>query len=234
MSWLREAMTHRSVLAEFEPGACHENGGMPSYERLEFLGDAVLGLCVSHRLMARAQDLAEGDLSRVRAGVVNEEHLAQVAQDLNLGSCMFLGKGEQRGRGRQRSSILADTLEALIGAIFSDGGFQAADRIVGQLFDVTLQPERLHAVQLDFKTMLQEWTQEHMRATPTYEVIATTGPDHAKTFEVEVVIDGQGYGRGDGASKKKASQNAAQVAFEALVVNRRRGRSDLTTKERPS
>jgi ribonuclease-3 len=190
---------------------------LPWNERLEFLGDSVLGLAVSRRLMAYEERFAEGELSRIRAAVVNEESLADAARRVELASCMLLGKGAVRTGALERDSLLADGLEALLGAVFVDGGFDAADHTVGRLFDKALDGDPQLLVQTDFKTMLQELTQERLRVTPTYEVTAESGPDHDKKFEVRVMIAGQEMGRGAGASKKRASQAAARMAIEKLV-----------------
>jgi len=187
---------------------------LPWNERLEFLGDAVLSLAVSQRLMQRSEDLAEGDLSRIRAALVNEESLAEVARGLELGKFLVMGKGAVQSGGRNRNSLLADGLEALIGAIFVDAGFNAADQVVGHLLKADLTGDLELLIQTDFKTMLQELTQDKLKVIPTYLVIGETGPDHAKSFTVQVVINGHALGEGSGASKKRASQDAARHAIE--------------------
>lgn len=190
---------------------------LPWNERLEFLGDAVLGLCVSRRLMERHFGLAEGDLSKIRAALVNEESLAELARSLKLGNYIVLGKGAAQGGGRERDSLLADGLEAVIGAVFSDAGYFAADQLVGQLVDPILSDDLSHLIRMDFKTALQELTQERLKVTPTYEVIEANGPDHAKVFTVRVLIGSKEMGRGQGASKKRASQVAAHNATLNLL-----------------
>lgn len=189
---------------------------LPWNERLEFLGDAVLGLAVSRRLMERGEGLAEGELSRVRAALVNEESLAELARALEVGKTLVMGKGAALSGGRGRDSLLADALEAVIGAVFVDGGFAAADAVVGRIFAETLAGDLRLLVQLDYKTMLQELTQDRLKVTPTYEVMTETGPDHDKIFAVRVLVAGEERGRGSGASKKRASQDAARQALEAL------------------
>ena len=164
--------------------------------------------------MRRSEDLAEGDLSRIRAALVNEESLAEVARSLELGKFLVMGKGAVQSGGRNRDSLLADGLEALIGAVFVDAGFTAADLVVGRLLKTDLTGDLTSLVQTDFKTMLQELTQERLKLTPTYLVVAETGPDHAKLFTVQVVISGRSLGQGQGASKKRASQEAARHAIE--------------------
>ncbi len=189
---------------------------LPWNERLEFLGDAVLGLCVSRRLMENGRLLAEGELSRIRAALVNEESLAEVARRLELGKYLVMGKGASLSGGRDRHSLLADALEAMIGAVFVDAGYAAADALCGIFFDEVLSGDLTLLVQMDFKTMLQELTQEQMKLTPSYEVISETGPDHDKIFEVKVLVHGDELGRGHGGSKKRASQEAARHAVERL------------------
>lgn len=190
---------------------------LPWNERLEFLGDAVLGLCVSRRLMQNARILTEGELSRVRAALVNEESLAELARGLELGKFLVMGKGAALSGGRDRDSLLADALEAVIGGVFVDQGYEAADALCGRLFDKTLAGDLTMLEQTDFKTMLQELTQDQMKETPRYEVISESGPDHDKTFEVKVLVKGDELGRGNGGSKKRASQEAARKAVEKMV-----------------
>lgn len=190
--------------------------GLPWNERLEFLGDAVLGLVISTALMVRQELFAEGDLSRIRASLVNEESLAGVAQEIELGGCMLLGKGELRNASEVRRSLLADALEALIGAVYEDGGFEQAGRVVNRLFASRLVGTLSPLLQRDYKTMLQEFTQEKFQVVPTYRVVQETGPDHAKEFLVEVDVNGKVKGRGVGDSKKRASQWAAKEALGVL------------------
>jgi ribonuclease III len=226
LALLYEALTHRSALMELGaptgPGASAYGAtkgaplDLPWNERLEFLGDAVLGLCVSRRLMERGRDLAEGELSRIRAALVNEASLADLARGLDLGRFLVMGKGAALSGGRNRDSLLADALEALIGAVFVDAGYDEADRLVGRLFDPLLAGDLRLLVQTDYKTMLQELTQDRMKQTPSYEVVAEKGPDHDKVFEVKVLVGGRELGRGQGGSKKQASQEAARHAIQSL------------------
>lgn len=167
--------------------------------------------------MERHFGLAEGDLSKIRAALVNEESLAELARSLKLGNYIVLGKGAAQGGGRERDSLLADGLEAVIGAVFSDAGYFAADQLVGQLVDPILSDDLSHLIRMDFKTALQELTQERLKVTPTYEVIEANGPDHAKVFTVRVLIGSKEMGRGQGASKKRASQVAAHNATLNLL-----------------
>jgi len=228
LTLLYEALTHRSALMELGAPTTSKGGGtvragsrdcqpldLPWNERLEFLGDAVLGLAISRRLMERGSDsrpLAEGELSRIRASLVNEESLAELARELELGKFLVMGKGAALSGGRDRDSLLADVLEALFGAVFVDAGFDVADALVGRLFQALLADDLRLMVQTDYKTMLQEMTQEKLRQTPTYEVTTEFGPDHDKVFEVKVLVAGKELGRGQGGSKKRASQEAARQA----------------------
>lgn len=215
---LFEALTHRSALTELG-GDRTLYAGLPWNERLEFLGDSVLGLAITRRLMESSEVHAEGELSRMRAALVNEESLAEVARRIGLGDCLLLGRGAEASGGRGRDSLLADALEALIGAVFNDGGFPAADTVVGCLFSDSFGARLQALAQSDFKTMLQEFTQERMRMTPRYDVVREFGPDHDKQFEVVVVLGEKELGRGVGASKKRASQVAAREAFDNLMAN---------------
>jgi len=239
---LYEAMTHRSavgelasrllrILAEAEQPAGEVQPKpakrrrsvavapevtLPWNERLEFLGDAVLGLVISAALIRRAEAYPEGTLSKIRASLVNEAALASVARKLGIGTCVFLGKGEARAGGRERDALLADTLEALLGAIYLDSGFEAAEQVVGRLFEDKLSGTLTPMLSGDFKTVLQELAQGLYKEVPAYKVTAETGPDHAKTFEVVVCVAGRTIGSGRGASKKRASQAAARDALMHL------------------
>lgn len=202
---LSKALTHRSFANE------HAAAGVVDNEKLEFLGDAVLDLIIGHQLMARYPELREGDLSVTRAQVVSEVGLSEVARQIGLGAYLFLGRGEDRSGGRDKASILADAFEAVVAAVYLDGGFEAAWQLVTRVFD-----ERIGGVELtgfyDFKTRLQELAQSRLKATPTYEVVAEHGPDHAKTFEVRVLIGEREWARASGRSKKSAEQHAAANA----------------------
>lgn len=180
-------------------------------ERLEYLGDAVLDLVVGHRLMMRYPELREGPLSVTRAQVVSEAGLAEVAAALGLGRWIKLGKGEERSGGRDKRSILADAFEALVAAVYLDGGFDAAFALVGRLLArriETVEPTGFY----DFKTRLQELALARLKVAPTYSVVAELGPDHAKRWVVEVRIGEKEFSKAEGHTKKEAEQNAAAAA----------------------
>jgi ribonuclease III len=203
------AMTHTSWVNEAGQPERSDN------ERLEFLGDAVLDLAVSDVLMRRFPDRREGDLSRARAALVSESGLAQVALAIDLGRFILLGKGEERTGGRSRPSILANTLEALMGAIYVDAGFDVVASVAARLFEARIEDVDSHA-SLDYKSRLQERAQALWQTAPLYEVVAEEGPDHDKRFEVALSLAGRPYGRAVGRSKKEAEQGAAAAALAAL------------------
>jgi ribonuclease-3 len=183
-------------------------------EVLEFLGDAVLDLAVSDLLMQRHPNKSEGDLSRMRAALVNSTVLAEKATALKIGPLLRLGKGEERSEGRSKPSILAGAFEALLGGIYQDGGFQAARAVVERYFLDEVSGKRLG--QHDYKTRLQEISQMLFRAPPSYRVIAESGPDHEKYFVTEISVGGQVLGKGEGRSKKQSEQAAAKIALKEL------------------
>lgn len=211
---LERALTHRSY--------AYEHGGLPTNERLEFLGDAVLGLVVTESLYRRHPDLSEGQLAKLRAAVVNMRALADVGRDLDLGEFIRLGRGEESTGGRDKSSILADTVEAIIGAIYIEHGFETAADLVHRLVDDLIDESATLGAGLDWKTSLQELTSEYGMGVPAYE-IAEDGPDHAKEFTAEVVIGGVVYGTGRGHNKKEAEAGAAAAAWRALGSGARGG-----------
>jgi ribonuclease III len=213
---LYQALIHRSYAHENPQFQQSDN------ETLEFLGDAVLGLAVSHLLLERFPHLNEGDLSRLRSSIVNERELAKLASSLNLGDHLMLGKGEELTGGRQKPSLLADTLEAVLAAVYLDGGLETAIGVVRRLFSDYLKSERdedpLKAWDRDFKTQLQEITQARLKLTPAYVLEMEEGPDHDKRFCVSVTLEGQILARGSGKSKKEAQQEAARQALEKLIA----------------
>jgi len=183
-------------------------------EVLEFLGDAVLDLAVSDLLMARYPEKSEGDLSRMRAALVNSSVLAEKAAALHLGPLLRLGKGEERSGGRTKSSILAGAFEALLGGVYQDGGYAAARRIVERYFVAGIEERTLG--QQDYKTRLQEISQMLFRAPPSYRLVSASGPDHDKRFVTEISVGGKVLGKGEGSSKKQSEQEAAQRALNKL------------------
>jgi ribonuclease-3 len=204
------ALTHRSF--------AYENGGLPTNERLEFLGDSVLGLVVTDELYRSQPDLPEGQLAKLRASVVNMTSLAGVARSLGdggLGPHLLLGRGEETTGGREKDSILADALEALIGAVHLGCGLDAAGRLVHELFDPLLAVSATRGAGLDWKTSLQELGASHGLGAPSY-IVEDDGPDHAKTFSAAVILAGTIHGRGTGRTKKAAEQEAAEAAWRAL------------------
>ena len=204
---LERALTHRSF--------AYENGGLPTNERLEFLGDSVLGLIVTDTLFRGHPDLPEGQLAKLRAAVVNMRALAGVARQLDLGAYILLGRGEEGTGGRDKASILADTLEAVIGAVYLDLGLKAADALVHRLFDALITKSASLGAGLDWKTSLQELTATEELGVPEYHV-EESGPDHQKSFRAVVSVGGEEYGRGEGRSKKEAEQQAAEAAWTAI------------------
>jgi ribonuclease-3 len=203
---LESALTHKSYLNENQ-GLCR-----PCSERLEFLGDSVVGLAVSHLLMERFPAMTEGELSKTRAQTVNEAALFELATSLDLGPWLFLGKGEEQTGGRHKISILADACEATVGAVYLDGGFKAAFDLVGRLFCPQFEGIEEPGF-TDFKTRLQERAQALRHETPRYAVTAEYGPEHDKLFEVAVSIGEREYARAGGRSKKVAEQRAAASAL---------------------
>jgi ribonuclease-3 len=204
---LERALTHRSY--------AYEHGGLPTNERLEFLGDAVLGLVVTDALYNRHPDLAEGQLAKLRASVVNTRALAGVARSLELGRWLRLGKGEEVTGGRDKASILADTMEAIIGAVYLDRGIDGVTTMVRMLFDPLMRAATEDGAALDWKTSLQELTAARALGVPEY-VVAESGPDHAKSFTASAVVGGEVHGTGEGRSKKEAEQQAAEAAWRSL------------------
>ena len=204
---LERALTHRSY--------AYENGGLPTNERLEFLGDAVLGLVVTDALFTQHPDLPEGALAKLRASVVSTRALAGVARDLGLGKWLRLGRGEEVTGGRDKPSILADTMEAVIGAVYLERGVEGAGRLVRALFDPLMTAAAADGAAQDWKTALQELTAARGLGVPDY-AIAESGPDHAKSFVATALVGGTPYGEGFGSSKKEAEQQAAEGAFRRL------------------
>jgi len=204
---LRRSMAHRSW--------CSEVGGEPSNERLEFLGDAVLGWVVADLAYRQHDELTEGRLTDLRKSVVNASALAEVAQEIELGPCLLLGKGEDAAGGRTKPSILSDALEAVLGAVYVDGGAAAAFSLIERLLAERMAIAALRLDRLDYKTVLQELTARLFDTAPVY-VLSDVGPDHDKRFFATVIVAGQSVGKGEGRSKKTAEQSAAEQAWLAL------------------
>ncbi|TXH90105.1 MAG: ribonuclease III [Rhodoferax sp.] len=204
LNLLQTALTHRSFSSDH-------------YERLEFLGDAVLDLSISDMLYQQLKSLPEGDLSRIRANLVRQETLHQIAMDLGLPACLRLGEGETRSGGQKRPSILADAVEAVIGAVYLDGGFDVAQRLVQQLYrNVDINPQ-MQAIGKDAKTELQEWLQARKMKLPVYSVVAVLGAAHQQNFDVECNIEAlQLVQRGLGGSRRAAEQSAAAAMLQLI------------------
>jgi ribonuclease III len=208
---LLQALTHRSFVNE------HEGEALRNNESLEFLGDAVLGFIISSRIFQHCPDLTEGDLSKIKAYLVSAANLVQLAEQIRLGDFVRLSRGEEKTGGRTKRAIVVDAYEAIVGAIYLDGGVQAASDFVGRQIDGFL--ESLDLKQLtygDFKSALQEFLHNVGRPEPVYRVVDEIGPDHRKTFVVQVIIHGEVIAESSGRTKKEAQQSAARLALERL------------------
>ncbi|MCR3923481.1 MAG: ribonuclease III [Firmicutes bacterium] len=203
----QQALTHSSYAHE------HNLGNHAHNERLEFLGDAVLELAISEKIYQQFPNVPEGKLTRFRAGLVCEETLFRQAEGLALGSYLRLGKGEAASGGRERPSLLADAFEAVLGALYLDLGFATVQATVQQLFAPLFAALQNGCLLLDYKTLLQEYTQANLSTTPGYRIISEIGPDHAKEFHAQVIVNGEVVGEGSGRSKKEAEQDAARRAY---------------------
>ncbi|MBS4020903.1 MAG: ribonuclease III [Dethiobacter sp.] len=210
-----QALTHSSY--------ANERGlaGYAHNERLEFLGDAVLGLVVSEMLYSRFKEFPEGKLTRIRSQLVREETLARLAQELGLGVNLRLSKGEAASGGRQRASILADALEALIAAIYLDLGFTEVQRVAREIYEELLTCLENGTLSKDYKTLMQEYAQGRLATTPEYRIVSEEGPDHFKTFVANFIINDRVYGEGSGRTKKEAEQEAARSAYEQLISHKK-------------
>jgi ribonuclease-3 len=205
---LERAVTHRSY--------AYENGGLPTNERLEFLGDSVLGLVVTDTLYRTHPDLPEGQLAKLRAAVVNAKALAGIGRELGLGQHLLLGRGEETTGGRDKSSIVADTVEAVLGAVYLDQGLDVATALIHRLFDPLIAESAGLGAGLDWKTSLQELCAAQSLGVPEY-VVDESGPDHMKSFRARVRVGVALYGDGRGGSKKEAEQQAASTAYAELL-----------------
>jgi ribonuclease-3 len=207
---LTVALTHRSY--------AYENGGLPTNERLEFLGDAVLGLVITAEIFGRYPDRSEGELAKLKSAVVNTQALAEIARGLTadgLGSFLLLGRGEMASGGAQKANLLADGLESLLGATYIEHGHEVARKVVLGLFEGVLQTAASLGAGLDWKTSLQELSAARRLGVPSYAV-TSTGPEHDKQFTARALVDGVDYGAGVGRTKKEAEQQAAAAAYTAL------------------
>lgn len=205
---LINAIVHSSFAHE------HKDLAIPHNERLEFLGDAVLGLVICHYLMDKYPDYREGDLSALKSYLVSKQVLAELANKINLGSYLLLGKGEERTQGRKKSSLLADMLEAIVAAIYLDGGLEPARLFIINLFSDQLDKIHHQKHLSDYKSLLQQYTQAKFNCRPKYELVAQDGPAHNRTFEIKLLVKEQVWAHGRGQSKKEAEIEAAREAIE--------------------
>lgn len=206
--WALVALTHKSYCNEHKNEPCEDN------ERLEFLGDAVVDLAIGQRLMERFPKATEGELSKLRALIVNEEGLARIARTVGFGELLLFGRGEALTGGREKNSVLADALEAVIGAIYLGQGMPAVLTFIDQFFADALAGVAEGRQGKDYKSLLQEAAQHRLKESPRYRVVSESGPEHEKIFEVEVLVGGEVCGRNTGRSKKEAEQAAAEQALE--------------------
>lgn len=206
---LSRALTHRSYLNE-------HNDALEDNERLEFLGDAVMDFIVGAWLYNRYPEMAEGDLTRMRSALVHTERFAEFARDLQLGNAMRLGRGELQGGGRERDGLLCDTFEALIGALYLDCGIDAVKEFTAPLLDTASDDVLINHKNEDPKSLFQEWAQSQGYQAPIYVTRNSSGPDHSKIFEVDVVVNGEIYGSGSGHSKQAAAKAAAAKALDQI------------------
>jgi ribonuclease-3 len=216
LEFLNQAFSHRSFAHEL--GELGENN-----ERLEFLGDSVLGLVVAEYVYATLPDQPEGELARIKSFVVSEASLSEIARGLRVDNFILIGKGEEYSGGRSKKTILADCLEAIIGAYYLDSGFPAAEGFVHAMLipEINKVLENRHAK--DYKTLLQEFVQKRMKTYPRYRVVQKTGPDHDKTFWIEVHVGDRSFGAGKGKNKKEAEQEAARLAYENMTAEKPAG-----------
>lgn len=207
---LNLAFCHRSYTNEYK-------GRIDNNERLEFLGDSVLGLVIADYLFHHFPENPEGDLAKIKSYVVSEPSLATKARELNIDRYLLIGKGEDHSGGRERDSILSDAMEAVIGAYYLDQGFKPVTRFVIDLLEDEVHKVLQNKHERDYKTLLQEWVQKNFKSCPKYHLVKSEGPDHDRTFFIEVRIQDKIYGPGSGKNKKKAEQEAAELAFRSLT-----------------
>jgi len=204
---LRHALTHRSY--------AYENGDIPNNERLEFLGDAILGFVVTETIFARYPEFPEGELAKLRSSVVSARALADVARSLGLGDHLLLGRGEENTGGREKGSILSDTMEAVLGAVFVQFGMERAAEVIHRIFDPLIGDASVLGAGLDWKTSLQEITAHNGLGEVEY-LVESTGPDHDRTFVARARVAGKIYGQGVGSSKREAERMVAEIAWQAI------------------
>jgi ribonuclease-3 len=207
---LNLAFCHRSFANE-------RHNDIDNNEKLEFLGDSVLGLVVAEYLFNTLTDKAEGDLAKIKSFVVSEDSLAAIARDLRVDNFILIGKGEEFSGGRSKKALLADAMEAIIGAYFLDSGFRASRRFILRYLVPEINKVLENRHRKDYKTLLQEYVQKQFKSYPKYTLVKKTGPDHSKTFWIEVRVNDHTYGPGQGKNKKQAEQEAAKIAFESLA-----------------
>lgn len=210
LEWLNLAFCHRSFKNEYRDN-------IDNNERLEFLGDSVLGVVTAHYLFDLMKDSAEGDLARIKSIVVSEDILAEIALNIEIDKYLLIGKGEECSGGRQKSALLADCMEAIIGAYYLDSGFQPVTKFILEQLTPQIQQVRDNKYIKDFKTLLQEFVQKKFKLYPKYLMVKKSGPDHNRTFWMEVDVNGIKYGPGKGHNKKKAEQEAARLAYLSLA-----------------
>lgn len=206
---LNLAFCHRSYANE-------RHNDIDNNEKLEFLGDSVLGLVVAEYLFTTLTDKAEGDLAKIKSFVVSEDSLAAISRDLRVDNFILIGKGEEFSGGRSKKALLADALEAIIGAYFLDSGFRASRRFILRYLVPEINKVLENRHRKDYKTLLQEFVQKNFKTYPKYVLVKKTGPDHSKTFWIEVRVNDHTYGPGQGKNKKQAEQEAAKIAYESL------------------
>lgn len=213
LSHIKIALSHKSYSNEMNLDQTQHN------ERLEFLGDAVLDLGISDLLMEHFPNHREGHLSKIRAAIVNETSLSDIARSIQLGDDLFLGRGEEQCDGRNKNSLLADALEAVLGAVYLDGGYEPSFRIIKKLFKELVVLSTTEDINKDYKTKFQEYSQNQHRVAPRYKIIDEEGPDHDKVFTIELSIAGKVMSHGQGKSKKQAEQDAAEKALIKVGVH---------------
>ncbi len=207
---LRTSLTHKSYANE------NREAGEKDNERLEFLGDSVLSLIISQHLMECYPEMDEGEYSKKRSSIVNERTLAKLSRKIDLGKFLRLGKGEELTGGRDKDSILADAMEALIGAIYLDSGLKVAQKFIVKHFKSSIQYSAKPQSNSDYKTLVQEMAQKLFKKTPSYKVVKLKGPEHDRIFESEIFIDDKSFGKGKGKSKKDSEQKCAKVAIKKM------------------